>query len=191
MSATKHSHDRPTTDADLSTDYRAPVVATLLGVDRDGAVRVSVPGHGEARARVLSTVTRAVLHQASSGRQVLVHCEGADPSLPIITGLLEDPVEALLSLSAHEEHLVEAAGRDRVFRAEGSITLVRRGQPHAARRRTGRHPRGQRRLGGQRAAAHPGVRGADQLTCSSSATARRSRRSCWRSPTRTASRRCM
>ncbi len=124
MSAKQHTSESPAPGTTEAPDYRAPVVATLLGVDRDGAVRVSVPGHGEARARVLSTVTRAVLHQASSGRQVLVHCEGADPSLPIITGLLEDPVEALLSLSAHEEHLVEAAGRDRVFRAEGSITLV-------------------------------------------------------------------
>jgi hypothetical protein len=124
MSATKHAHDRPAADASPAPDYRAPVVAALLGVDRDGAVRVSVPGHGEARARVLSTVTRAELQRASAGRPVVVLCEGADPSRPIVTGLLEDPVEALLSQSAQEEHLVEATERDRVFRAEGSITLV-------------------------------------------------------------------
>ena len=124
MSAKQHTSESPAPGTTEAPDYRAPVVATLLGVDRDGAVRVSVPGHGEARARVLSTVTRAELQQASPGRQALVLCEGADPARPIVTGLLEDPVEALLSLSDQGEHVVESAERDRVFRAEGSITLV-------------------------------------------------------------------
>jgi hypothetical protein len=124
MSATKHAHERPAQDTADATDYRGPVVAALIGVERDGSVRVDVPGYGEARARVLSTTTRVELQRASAGRQVVVLCEGSDPSLPIVAGLLEDPVEALLSMSAQEEHRVEATERDRVFRAEGSITLV-------------------------------------------------------------------
>lgn len=100
------------------------VVATLAGVDRDGSVRVVLPGHGEARARLLSGVSRAELQRSSAGREVLVVCEQGDPARPVLMGLLEDPAEALLSFVAADETAPAGDARDRVFAAEGSITLV-------------------------------------------------------------------
>lgn len=114
----KRAKEEPRTE---TTTLSGPVVGALVGVGRDGAVRVSVPGHGEAGARVMATVARAELRRASAGRPVLLLCEGNDPAKPVLLGLLEDPVEALL---AQGEHVVEATERDRVFRAEGSITLL-------------------------------------------------------------------
>lgn len=104
----------------------APLVASLVAVDREGTVRVNVPGHGEAVARVLASVPRRELQSATAGREVMVLCEGGDPARPVILGLLEDPAEAILALAAGEEHTLTAEGTadHRVFRAAGSITLV-------------------------------------------------------------------
>lgn len=94
------------------------VVATLQSVARDGAVRVAIPGHGAFVARVLASVPRAELDRAAPGREVLVMCEGGDPSRPIVMGLLEDPAEAVLALASGDDP------KHKVFSAEGSITLV-------------------------------------------------------------------
>ncbi len=93
-----------------------PVVGRLISVGRDGTVRVAVPGHGEAIARLLASVSRAELGRSATGRELLVVCEGGDPALPVVIGILEDPAETLLALADDPAH--------RVFTAEGSITLL-------------------------------------------------------------------
>lgn len=111
-------HQLTTADATLAgTSRGVPLVVSFVGVGPDGVVRVSVPGHGEAAARLLSSVSRRELRRASPGRGVLVLCERDDPSRPIIVGLLEDPVDELVASPDDEP-------RDKVFSAEGSITLV-------------------------------------------------------------------
>jgi hypothetical protein len=120
----KRAHEELRGDPGTASVAAGPRVGTLLGVERDGSVRVALSGHAEARARVLSMVARAELQRAAAGRQVLVLCEENDPARPVIVGLLEDPAEVLFSLAAPEEPASTEGGRDRVFRAEGSITLV-------------------------------------------------------------------
>lgn len=101
------------------------VIATLQGVTREGEVRVAVPGHGVASARVLASVSRDELLRASAGRELLVMCANGDPSRPVVIGLLEDPAEVVLSLAETREVIAERGdSTHRVFSAEGSISLV-------------------------------------------------------------------
>lgn len=92
-----------------------PTVARLVAVGVDGVVRVLVAGHGEATARLLTSVSRRALARYAEGRELLVVFEQNDPARPIVVGVLEDPV--LDHLDADEEE-------HRVFEAKGSITLV-------------------------------------------------------------------
>jgi Domain of unknown function (DUF6484) len=116
MSKQREASPSVTAIADIAAVGAVPVVASLVGVAPDGTVRVELPGHGEAVARLLSSVSRAELRSASPGRGVLVLCEKGDPSRPIVVGLLEAPVEDLMA--------AEGEPRDKVFSAEGSITLM-------------------------------------------------------------------
>ncbi len=104
--------------ATVTTHGAAPVVASLIGVAPDGTVHVEVPEHGQAAARLLSSVSRSELRRASPGRQVLVLFEQGDPARPIVVGLLEAPLEDMMASAEQEEP------KDKVFTAEGSITLV-------------------------------------------------------------------
>lgn len=101
----------------------APAVVEVLRVDREGDVWVDVPGRGETRARALASVSR---HDLQGGRQALVLFESGDPARPILVGLIEDPTERIFALTADDARPAEGddAPRERVFRAEESITLV-------------------------------------------------------------------
>lgn len=95
-----------------------PHVAKLVSVEANGEVRVEVPGHGIAVARLLTVVSREALAHAVSGRELLVLCDGGDAARPIVVGLLEAPLADLLDGP-------ESQGtHDLVLRAEGSITLA-------------------------------------------------------------------
>lgn len=101
------------------------VVARLVAAGRDGVVTVTLPGRAPTSARLLASVPRALLERSTSGRELLVVCEGGDPSRPIVVGLMEDPAEAVLALVDGSETIApQGDAEHKVFSAEGSITLV-------------------------------------------------------------------
>ena len=121
----------------------APRVGRLAASPHPGEVLVECDGAGPRRARLLAGLDRISLsHSESLGREVLLVFDGGDPEKPVIVGLLEDPLETLISFKSSEERKEERNellidGKSVVIEAEeeiilrcgeGSITLRRDGK---------------------------------------------------------------
>lgn len=110
-------------------------IGVLIGFRDDGATPlVLVPG----QANGIAVPARATLdvHGAHIGRKVLLLFENGDASLPIITGLLQQPAAwplhekpAQVEVQADGERLLLSAKQQLVFRCgKASITLTRDGK---------------------------------------------------------------
>ena len=90
-------------------DYGRPVVGRLTDIRTDGQVIVELPGgqDGPVTARCLANVLdpwRAA--KSLVGRAVLLLCEDADPSNPIVIGIIEDRLSDPVAGSAAEVRAV-------------------------------------------------------------------------------------
>ena len=111
------------------------VVGSLVALDGMGEPRVDFPGRGDAepvRARTL-----VPLEPAQVGREVALMFEEGDPERPVLLGVVQQPVDLLLSPDAtaeaerpaeavvDEERVVLEAHREIVLRCgKASITLT-------------------------------------------------------------------
>lgn len=91
---------------------------------------VECAGHPPAQARLLSGMDRKALSsKESAGREVLLIFENGEPSRPIIVGIMEDPIEDLVSLEVaspqgkNEEKTVLVDGDNILLKAKQEITL--------------------------------------------------------------------
>lgn len=101
-------------------------VVGRLASAASGAPEVDVPGHGVHRARLLRSVDRASLQgDDAAGREVLLVFLEGDPTRPVIVGVLEDPVDALLADAPTDPPRVDVSvdGRAVVLDATREITL--------------------------------------------------------------------
>lgn len=107
----------PTADPD-KIHLAAPTVAKIAALDSHGRSHLALPG-GPTPARSTVRVTLADV-----GREALVLFENNDPSLPIITGLLDNP-----AATGAPAKLVLEAGQEMVLQAgKASITLTKDGR---------------------------------------------------------------
>ncbi len=117
----------PSRDRDPRVEHAPPhpTIGRLASAPAAGAPEVEVPGHGVYRARALRSVDRASLRgDGAVGREVLLVFVDGDPSRPVIVGVLEDPVEALLADEPSSPRVdVTVDGRAVVLDATREITL--------------------------------------------------------------------
>lgn len=120
-----------------------PVVGRVAGSTRDGRIAVTVKGGEPVPARLLATLDRVeLLNDKNAGREVLLMFEEGDPSRPIIIGMLEDPLQDLVSLEVRDaessskrdalidgKRLTISADNEIVLQCgEGSITIRKDGK---------------------------------------------------------------
>jgi len=109
---------------------QAPHTSRVLVVARPspaGELRVEVPGVGAVAARCLRSVDRESLRgDEAVGREVLVCFDGDDARRPIILGVMEDPVDALLERATQLPAVPEARvdGRRVVIEGADEVALV-------------------------------------------------------------------
>jgi hypothetical protein len=128
---------------ETSSRMKSPCVGRIAPSPRQGGICVEFGGDSSRPARLLEGIDRAALaRNASVGREVLLVFDGGDPEKPVIVGLLEDPLEALVRLEVTDEgregpkeilvdgeRLVVEAREEIVLRCgEGSIRIRKDGK---------------------------------------------------------------
>ena len=108
-----------------------PVVGRLAGSDDGGRLLVEFDDSGPRAARMISGLSRSELAASENiGRQVLLLFENNDPELPIVIGLIANPLEDLVSMEIEPQTLqnqpsIEARldGKRIVLEADDEIEL--------------------------------------------------------------------
>ena len=96
---TQNNADAVHSPSKSSDGLSAPVVGWIVGPGGPGEIVVEHPGAEPAPARLLTSLNVADLSKpAAVGRQILLIFEGGNPHRPIIVGVLQDPLEALVSM---------------------------------------------------------------------------------------------
>jgi hypothetical protein len=128
---------------ETSSRLKSPCVGRIAASPGPGGLCVEYGGDGPRPARLLEGIDRAALaRKGSVGREVLLVFDGGDPEKPVIVGLLEDPLEALVRLEVSDEgregpkeilvdgdRLVVEAREEIVLRCgEGSIRIRKDGK---------------------------------------------------------------
>lgn len=111
-------------------DTTQPQIGRLCPSNNEGVIMVECAGHPPAQARLLSGMDRKALSsRENTGREVLLIFENGEPSRPIIVGILEDPIQDLVSLEVvspegknGEKHVL-VDGDKILLKAEREITL--------------------------------------------------------------------
>ncbi|MCG3117186.1 MAG: DUF6484 domain-containing protein [Candidatus Manganitrophus sp. SA1] len=112
----------------LHNQYLSPRIGRLLSPGPAGEVLVEYEGSARV-ARSVSGVSRSELIKAGNrGRDVLLLFEVGDPNRPIIIGLMEEPLEALVSMevapkSADQPKEVVVDGKRVTIEAEEEVVL--------------------------------------------------------------------
>jgi hypothetical protein len=107
----------------------APCIGRLAGTNLQGDVLVEYEGHGPFPARMLSGINRKVLaRHEQRGREVLLVFEKGSPERPVIIGLMEDPLEEIISFEVAEEKSAEPRhilldGKQVTIEAEEEVLL--------------------------------------------------------------------
>lgn len=84
----------------------SPCIGRLAAPSKAGEILVEVDGCITKVAKLLSGLNRVELSKPeSAGREVLLVFEQGDPERPIIIGLIEDPLENLVSLEIPKEDI--------------------------------------------------------------------------------------
>jgi hypothetical protein len=118
-------------------DFSGVVIGKLVDVTRRGEALVDFPGNPGAGPR--SALTLARLEPAHLGREVALSFEGADPTRPVVLGVVQHPelfgtrpevdANGRLSASVDDERIVIDATREIILRCgHSSITLTRDGK---------------------------------------------------------------
>ena len=109
------------------------VVGRLAKVDSTGAPHVDFPGN--PHGNTVAARSMVVVENADAGREVALMFEQADPSRPLLMGviqqpIIEQPTPALPVLAeADGERVVITAGREIVLKCgKASLTLTRSGK---------------------------------------------------------------
>ena len=161
MSETKSSTKPSILQTAVMPGGMPPVVGRLAGPGDAGEVLVQFDGRGPKKARLLAGLSRkALTDPQKKGGQVLLLFENNDPEFPIIIGLIQSPLEDLVSLEVAPPEVAQKRptearldGRRVVLEAQdeiqlkcgkGSITIKRDGKivvkgTHLLSRATGPH----------------------------------------------------
>lgn len=137
---------RTVTKLRQATSYEGQIIGRIVRVGEDGIAWVTYPGCPESIAvAARSTLDAPAAHTARPdalvGAKVLLVFEDADPSLPIICGIVRDQVQpraavvALTLDSPMKDVIVD--GRQLVFNAQQQI-LLRCGKSSLLLRRDGK-----------------------------------------------------
>lgn len=111
----------------LQNEFLGPRIGRLAAPGPDGGIRVEQDGRLKA-ARLVSGVSRGELMKPEQqGRDVLLLFEGGDPDRPIIIGLMEEPIEHLVSMdvppSSDSPKEVRIDGKQVTIEAQEEIVL--------------------------------------------------------------------
>jgi hypothetical protein len=107
----------------------APCIGRLSGTNKQGDILVEYEGYGPQAAKLIANINRGELaRQEQRGRKVLLVFEKGDPQRPIIVGLMESPLEDLLSFQVAAEKAKEVKdilidGRRITIEAEDEVLL--------------------------------------------------------------------
>jgi hypothetical protein len=86
-----------------------PVTAIIAASDNPGIIMVSCNGNPPVPARLISGIDRQELaKKENAGREVLVVFNGGNPELPIITGIMENVLEDLVSMEIVSDPIEKA-----------------------------------------------------------------------------------
>ncbi len=109
------------------TSATSPVVARLADSEGTGRVLVEYKSNPPVEARLLSHLDRnELIEPENAGREVLVVFEQGDPTLPIIVGVMENPVKNIVSTKFEPSSKPSEAsvdGKKVTFSAEEEIKL--------------------------------------------------------------------
>jgi hypothetical protein len=125
---TKESPSAAGVDEILLSEFRAPRVGRLSGPSPSGEILVEYGGSTRV-ARSISSVGRKDLFDARNrGRDVLLIFEAGDADRPIIVGLMDNPLEYLVSMDlapqgAAQPKEVSLDGKRIVLEAEEEVVL--------------------------------------------------------------------
>lgn len=98
----------------------SPRIGTLAAPGPSGEIVVEYDGKSAA-ARLLSSVKRnQLIKEENRGRAVLLVFEEGDPDRPIIVGLMEDPLEELVSM----EFSAEPSNSPKEARVDGKRVAI-------------------------------------------------------------------
>lgn len=122
--------------ADATERLDGVVIGVLLGIDDAGVPLVAFPGNPVETAVPARTTARLAGSQV--GREVALLFEGADPTLPVVIGLLHRPSPAApaqqhrptpATATLDGERVVLSADKEIVLKCgKASITLTRAGK---------------------------------------------------------------
>jgi hypothetical protein len=122
--------------ADANERLDGVVIGVLLGIDDAGVPLVAFPGNPVETAVPARTTAR--LDASQVGREVALLFEGADPTLPVVIGLLHrpspsattpEPRQTPTTAKVDGERVVLTAEKEIVLKCgKASITLTRAGK---------------------------------------------------------------
>ncbi len=127
----------PLSAPSMSPALPAVTLGWVVGCEQDSGPLVDFPGnpHGPTPARLLAALTLPALQAAAAARQpVALVFERGDPTLPLITGLVQSPSPSSTSSTSSEARIdgkrVVITGEEEVELrcGEASITLNKSGK---------------------------------------------------------------
>lgn len=92
-------------ELDISNKFKllAPCIGCIAGTTKLGSILVKFDDNEIKPAKLISGLNRKELtNEETRGREVLIVFERGDPDKPIIVGLMEDPLENLVSLELED-----------------------------------------------------------------------------------------
>ncbi|MCP3873099.1 MAG: hypothetical protein GY699_08095 [Desulfobacteraceae bacterium] len=120
----------------LHQSFPQPIIASIAQSNTPGKVMVQYNSHEPKPAKLISGIDRYQLSQEQSiGTEVLIVFENGDPDLPIITGVMENFLDEIISEQENlktivdgKEINIEAKEKIVLKCGKGSITIDKHGK---------------------------------------------------------------